>query len=252
MRAMLSMGNLARSVHQETLDHLSETDPRAIRSRADLRRIHRVMRSRAILLSALRKTELKPRRVIELGAGDGTLMLNVARQLAKYWPNVHLSLLDRQNLVSAKTLQAFRELGWTPEVMIADVQQWLVQPGIAKFDLAVANLFIHHFRNEELAPMLRALSQRTDAVFFCEPRRGWLPLTGSHMVGLLGAKAVTRQDAVLSVHAGFAGNELSSLWPADTRHSSWRLREYSAGLFSHCFMANRTDMAMAGDDAIRI
>jgi hypothetical protein len=43
---------------------------------------------------------------------------------------------------------------------------------------------------------------------------------------------------VLSVHAGFRGSELSALWP---RHpKGWRLREYPAGLFSHCLRAERS------------
>jgi hypothetical protein len=56
------------------------------------------------------------------------------------------------------------------------------------------------------------------------------------MLGLIGANAVTRHDAAVSVRAGFQGGELSALWPADPR---WRLRECRAGLFSHLFLAQR-------------
>jgi hypothetical protein len=42
---------------------------------------------------------------------------------------------------------------------------------------------------------------------------------------------------VLSVRAGFSGNELSALWPAD---GGWQLTERRAGHFSHLFIARRT------------
>jgi hypothetical protein len=47
---------------------------------------------------------------------------------------------------------------------------------------------------------------------------------------------VTRHDAVLSVRAGFAGRELSALWPSA---DGWKLEERRAGLFSHLFVAHR-------------
>jgi hypothetical protein len=236
--------SIARNVQPETLDHLAENDPRAMRSRADLRRINRIMGTRGIMLRALRKAVPAPRRIIELGAGDGTLMLGLAAQLAAQWPAVHLTLLDRQNLVAPQTIAALRDLGWQVEILTVDVLAWLAQPVThQRYDLVMANLFVHHFDHAHLAPMLAAIAARADALFVCEPRRAWLPLWGSRLVGLIGANAVTREDAVLSVRAGFAGNELSTLWPHE--HRSWRLHEYAAGLFSHCFLAMRQHGATA-------
>jgi hypothetical protein len=54
----------------------------------------------------------------------------------------------------------------------------------------------------------------------------------------IGCNAVTRHDATVSVRAGFSGNELSALWPAD---SGWQLTERRAGFFSHVFVARRMD-----------
>jgi hypothetical protein len=47
---------------------------------------------------------------------------------------------------------------------------------------------------------------------------------------------VTCYDAVVSVRAGFAGHELSTLWPDK---SNWRLTEQPAGAFSHLFIAQK-------------
>lgn len=230
--------NPARCVQPETLDHLGEDDPRAVRSRADLRRIHRIMGTRSIMLRALQNS-IAPRRIIELGAGDGTLMLALAKRLADHWPQVHLTLLDRQSLIAPETIGAFHALGWQLDIVNADVLDWIRQPLSGRYDLVTAALFVHHFDDAQLALLLPCIAERTDAFFVCEPRRGRLPLAGSHLIGLIGANAVTREDAVLSVRAGFAGHELSALWPQ--KASGWHLREYAAGLFSHCFFALRQD-----------
>jgi hypothetical protein len=84
--------------------------------------------------------------------------------------------------------------------------------------------------------VLKAIAATTDELIACEPRRGWRALAGSHLVGVLGANAVTRTDAVLSVQAGFRERELTALWP---RTSDWSLQEEASGPFSHCFRATR-------------
>jgi hypothetical protein len=89
----------------------------------------------------------------------------------------------------------------------------------------------------QLASLVQAIAQKSDRLLACEPRRGWFALMGSHLTGMIGANAVTREDAVLSVHAGFNGNELSALWP--DYGERWRIQECAAGLFSHCFCAER-------------
>lgn len=228
--------NLSRCVQPEILDHLAENDPRAIRSRADLRRINRIMGTQSIMLRALRDIPA-PRRVIELGAGDATLLLAFAKRLAHRWPQVHLTLLDRQSLVAPATIDAFHTLGWQVEVLNTDALDWISRSTPDRYDLCVANLFLHHFNGAQLELLLSAMADRSDTFFGCEPRRGRLALAGSHLVRLIGANAVTREDAVLSVRAGFAGNELTALWPPG--RAGWELSEYSAGLFSHCFLALR-------------
>ena len=245
---------MPRVVAAETLDGLAEDDPAAMRSRRDLRRIHRVMGTRGIMLRALQKLMLSrpaaaPLRILELGAGDGSLMLGVARALQGHWPAVEITLLDRQRLVSRPTLAGYARLGWqaTPQVM--DVFDWASsreseRPGhVARWDAIVANLFLHHFEGPQLATLLAAIESRTESFLACEPRRARLALAGSHLVGAMGANAVTREDAVLSVHAGFRDSEISALWPGN--RAGWTLGEYPAGLFSHCFCAQRSDLEAA-------
>jgi hypothetical protein len=230
--------SLPRRVEAELLDDLAAGDPRAQRSRDDLRRIHRAMGTLSIVTRALDSATAgsPPRTILELGAGDGSMMLRLAQHRAARWPDVTVTLLDRLDLVEPATLSGIRAAGWTVNVVAADVFEWLARPGIAHWDIVVANLFMHHFSPQALDDMLAIIAARA-RIFFCsEPRRSALPLAASHLLGLLGAGPVTRVDAVLSVHAGFNGQELSAHWP-DRR--AWRLREYSAGWFSHGFLAVR-------------
>ena len=244
---------MPRVVAQETLDHLAPEDPTARRSRRDLVRVHQAMGTRSIVARGWRRLfstqgARRPLRILEIGAGDGSLLLGVARLLAPQWPPVQLSLLDRQDIVSPTTLAGYAELGWSARLQLADVLTWAAQPDdeapgipLPRWDLISTSLFLHHFEGAQLDLLLGAVASRTDRFFACEPRRAWLPLAGSHLIGAIGANAVTREDAVLSVHAGFRDHEITASWPR--AGGAWQTQEFAAGLFSHCFSAQRTGIA---------
>jgi Methyltransferase domain len=249
-----------RVVTPEALDHLPVDDPRARRSRRDLQRVHKAMGTRGALLRAMRRMAKEHRarhqnafRVLELGAGDGSLLLGVARAGRRHWPDVELSLLDRQPVIERETLSRYADAGWAARVRVMDVMDWARNPFEATpaWNLIVANLFLHHFEPPALTMLLEVIASRTERFLALEPRRSALALVGSRLVGLLGANAVTRQDAVLSVHAGFRDDELTRLWPKPSRMPvttalqdvRWRTREHRAGLFSHSFAAERLPAA---------
>ena len=238
---------LPRVVAAETLDHLPPDDPAARRSRRDLMRVHRVMGTRSIVARGWQALVPAPRaggplRILEIGAGDGSLLLRVARSLAPGWPRVQLCLLDRQDIVTPATLAGFAKMGWGVQVQAVDVLDWAARPprplpgGVfERWDLITTSLFLHHFQGDALDALLAAVAARSDRFFAVEPSRSWPALVGSHLVGAIGANAVTRQDAVLSVHAGFRGFEISARWPK--AGGAWQLQEGTAGLFGHRFSA---------------
>jgi hypothetical protein len=233
----MSKGIVARRVEEETLDHLPEDDPRAVRSRRDLRRINRIMGNDSIVESLLSGSLVRPPSYIaELGAGDGSLVLGLAQRRAREWPAVRLTLVDRQDLLSVQTRAAFADLGWSVHAAVMDVFAWLEREDHPRYDAIIANLFVHHFEADALSRLFRGIARITDCFIACEPRRAQVALLGSHLVGFVGANAVTRRDSVLSVRAGFRDRELSAHWP-DER--GWQLTETSARLFSHTFAAVR-------------
>ena len=228
-----------RRVESEELDGLAADDPRGRRSRRDLRRVHVAMRSVSNLQRAVAVLQLaaRPRRILELGAGDGTLLLRFARAQRPRWSDVELTLLDRVGLVSEQTRVGYRELGWETSFLRADALEWAASRQTRSYDLCFANLFLHHFEPAPLILLLRAVAAATDAFVACEPRRSKIARVGSRLIVLLGASAVTRQDAVKSVAAGFTGRELSAAW--NTAGGEWNLVEFLAPPFSHCLAAAR-------------
>jgi hypothetical protein len=219
-----------RIVEPELLDELPPTDPRAIRSRRDLRRVNAWMRNHAIMAKVLmEKFSDTPKQITELGAGDGHFLLRVAEKLSR--PSTNVLLLDRQKNVSAETLAAFSKIKWCAEAVTADVFEW---NGTA--EIVVANLFLHHFDDARLTKLLRNISERTKLFVAIEPHRFSFPILCVGLLWLIGCNAVTRHDAAVSIRAGFLGDEISALWPDKT---NWRLTERRAGLFSHLFIARK-------------
>lgn len=232
---------MRRVVEPELLDELPAADPRAVRSRADLRRLNCIMGhagilSRALLQQFARSSlGLRPLRLVELGAGDGTLMLRLARRWSALGLTGQVTLLDRQSLVAVSTRRAFAALGWSLETVETDVLAWLRGSSLP-VDLVLANLFLHHFPDQPLATLLQLVAARTNLFIACEPRRSTLALTAARWLRLLGCNEITRHDAPVSVRAGFCGQELSALWPSAPK---FELREQPAGFFSHCFAGKR-------------
>jgi SAM-dependent methyltransferase len=206
---------------------------RAIRSRADLRRVNALMGNSRHIARVL-QTNLPAQKtlsVADLGAGDGALSLAVARRLKR--TRVRLTLVDRAPVVHGVTLGNLAALGWQARIAAADVFDFLSRPG-EPLDAVLVNLFLHHFDDARLAELLRLIASRTSLLVACEPRRSALALAGSRLLWALGCNDVTRHDAAASVRAGFSGRELSALWPDK---AAWRLEERPAFAFGHLFIA---------------
>jgi predicted nicotinamide N-methyase len=234
--------SLPRRLEPEWLDHLPAEDPRAMRSRHDLRRVNSFMGNAGRMAKALlAHATSAPRTIVDLGSGDGQFMLAVARRLAPRWSDVTVVLLDQQNIVSQATRAGFAALGWRAEPTSADVFNFLAQARAA--DIVTANLFLHHFIDEQLTRLLAQIAGTAALMVACEPRRSKLVVEASRLLWMVGCNDVSVHDAVVSARAGFNGHELSALWPRDPQ---WQLHEHSAGLFTHRFIARRNRPSATG------
>ena len=220
----------ARTVSPEWLDELPATDPAAERSRRDLQRVNAWMGNAHLIARQLAGTQ--PADLVELGAGDGTLLLQIAHQLLPE----HATLVDRQALLTETVAAEFHALGWSVVAVQADAFDWLAAAAPSPRRVIIANLFLHHFADAPLRRLLALIAARAGHFIACEPARTVQARLGTQLLPLIGCNHVTRHDARISVAAGFVGRELSALWPAG---AAWRLHETGAKLFSHLFVARR-------------
>lgn len=222
-----------RSIVPEMLDHLPPGDAEAKASRRDLRRINALMFQTSVMTGLLRENVADPpKRIAEIGCGDGHCTLALARKMASSWPDVVLTLVDQQDLVTEDVRSRIKALGWSLEIVTADVFDWLDRGD--RQDLLLTNLFLHHFHQEQLRNLLTGIAGLANRFVATEPRRSRFALLASGALGVIGANAVTRHDAPASVRAGFSGRELSELWPEGARDV---LCERAIGPFTHGFAA---------------
>jgi SAM-dependent methyltransferase len=231
---------MKREVTRELLDELPASDLRAIQSRRDLQKVNIAMGHARIMTRALAGAfgDSAPRSIVDLGGGDGTQLLRLAKIMAPRWKPMRAVIVDRQGLLSAQTKAEFEALSWRVESVETDIFAWLERSHAESMDVTVTSLFLHHFKEADLRRLLQHAAAQTGLFLACEPRRANFPLLGASLLGFIGCNDVTRHDAKVSVRAGFAENELSTLWPVG---DGWQLRETHAGLFSHCFVAQRAN-----------
>ena len=234
-----------RRIEPEFLDQLPANDPRAIRSRRDLQWLNAWMQNAQIMARSLHCSfpDKPPPRILEIGAGDGTFLLRVARRLGPEWRGTTALLLDRQQVVTPETLSSFKMIGWQVEPLKADVFEWLQAATPKNCDAIIANLFLHHFSDSQLSALLRYVAHQAPVFVAMEPRRWNWSLWCCKLLCLVSCNDITRHDASVSIRAGFAGTELSTLWPkvalSIPPDGGWSLRETPANFSSHLFVAQR-------------
>lgn len=229
-----------RTVKPELLDELPPNDPRALRSRRDLRLLNLGMGHPPIMARALLEQlrGCNAPRIVELGAGDGHFLLSVAKRLRPHWPSAEVTLVDRLESFDPEIQAHFNGLGWRVRTETKTASEWLRQSPPGAADAIICNLFLHQIRDEELVEMLGLAARTANLLIAIEPRRSRLSRLGGSLLWLIGCGPVTRHDADVSIRAGFYEEDLSIIWP---NKKDWSLIERPAGLFSHLFIARRAD-----------
>ena len=175
---------MKRVVEAELLDVLAADDPRARRSRRDLRLINALMGNERWILRQNLDGGL-----VELGAGEGGL----TRKLAGKGTVTGLDLQKRPKGL---------DLPW----VAGDLFETL--PSVTG-DTVVANLILHHFEDEDLARLGQLMRGRRRLVVV-EPWRSRLSLVEGGLLWPL-INGVTRHDMMTSIRAGFRKGELPRL-----------------------------------------
>jgi hypothetical protein len=204
----------------ELLDSMDAADPRAIRSRLDLRIINAFLGNERWIRSMLREHSVEICSLLELGAGDGHLL----KRLHGIFPEVILTGLD----LRARPEGLPSGIRWIRENFLETLTD-------AGADACIGNLILHHFDSEALLTLGGKL-QEFRLLLFSEPLRKELPMRLARMVLPL-AGEVTRHDMPASIRAGFLKGELPSLLGLDPAH--WNMKEYESGRGSLRLMAIR-------------
>ncbi len=192
--------NATRVVQPEILDGLAPDCPEAVASRRDLRVINRLMGGERWIARELRALRRPGERVLEVGAGDGTLARVVGDVAGS-----ELAGLDLAPRPAAWPAEA----GWHQ----ADVLSF---DGWAGYPVVVANLFLHHFSTQGLEDIGAELNRHTRVILISEPLRARRSAGMFRLLcPLISAHPVTRHDGRVSIEAGFRGTELPDLLGLD-------------------------------------
>ena len=209
-----------RVLEAEILDHLDPADPRALRSRRDLRLIDGFLGNSRWMLRSLGKLRMTAQGVVELGAGEGIL----CRWISGILPEITITGLDRI----------------APPERLASSVRWVrgdfmeTLPAVTG-SVCCGALILHHFDTESLRKLGRELSCFSH-LLFTEPHRSPFPLAMAGLISPLVGK-VTRHDMPASIKAGFRLGELPLL--LGLTPSEWIVREQVTLRGSLRFSASR-------------
>jgi hypothetical protein len=209
-----------RRLVPELLDSLEATDPRAIRSRRDLRLINTLLGNERWIARRAREHSNTIRHLAELGAGEGTLTTLLHHTL----PAATVTGLD---------------LAPRPQTLPSPIEwvrgnffETLFATGA---DTCTGNLILHHFQDEDLKK-LGAILARFRLLIFAEPLRTPLTLALAQLALPL-ASDVTKHDMPASIRAGFRPGELPRLLGLDP--TRWRVEERASRRGSVRLIASR-------------
>jgi 2-polyprenyl-3-methyl-5-hydroxy-6-metoxy-1,4-benzoquinol methylase len=228
---------LRRVVEPEILDRLAPDDPRALRARRDLRFVNALVLQDLVMARTLRRYVTRPpRRLVDLGSGDGSFMLKVARRLGPRWRGTEAILVDAQDAVTAPTRAAFAALGWTVSVAAENVFTFAARAPAAPIDLVIANMFLHHLPEPDLVRLMAQVARMAPQFVVGELRRTRFVRESARFMWLMGVGDVICYDGRISATAAFRDKELSALWPGG---EGWRTHEGAVTPWTHFFVAQR-------------
>jgi SAM-dependent methyltransferase len=194
------MIDLTRRADEAELLDLGVPDEEARRSLADLRFVNRWLGNRRALLRALRAllSGVAHGRLLDVGCGSGDIPAYLVRALG------------RPLLAVGLDLKRLHLRALPPEVVPVQADVSRLPFREEAFDVVIASLFLHHFAEEELPSLLRALyAMARRGLIVSDLRRTRLPyLFGRVTFPLLFRSRVSVSDGLLSIRRAFTEDEL--------------------------------------------
>lgn len=184
-----------RVLQQELLETYPDDHPDAIIGREELRLVNAVMGNHRWMVRQLRRLYQPGWRITEIGAGDGALSM-------QFW---------QAGICEARELHGFdlarRPAKWPAES--AWTQGDLFAQQLPDSEVLVANLFLHHFTDEQLRVLGSRISPKTRIILAAEPERRWRhAVMGRCLSWLAELHPITQFDMQVSIRAGFLADEL--------------------------------------------
>ncbi len=210
-----------RIVATELLDHLDPSDPRAVRSRRDLRILDGLLGNSRWILRCLSRFHGKPGCVVEIGAGEGHL----CRRIRVLHPRCDVTGLD----LVARPGDLPGSIRWVSGDFLETLRD-------IDAEVCCGSMVLHHLDTAGLR-RIGGEFRRFSLVLFSEPYRGSLPLRMAGIAAPL-AGEVTRHDMPASIRAGFRKGELAPLLGLD--NARWEIRELVTRRGTLRFAAIRT------------
>ncbi|RBP45731.1 hypothetical protein DES53_102113 [Roseimicrobium gellanilyticum] len=219
------MGNLQhRVLKQEMLDTLPHDHPDALASRQDIEVINRIMGTFGWFHRQLQEHAPTHGRIVELGAGDGSLIHHIAQKspaLAARWTGLDLAPRPEHLPLGVQWVQG--------DFLHSEA----ATKALAEAEVVVTNLILHHFTDEQLRKLAPRL-HKARIILASEPARHRRHYLEGQVLNLIGEfNHVTMYDMKLSIEAGFRVGELPRVLMLD--RDLWKMEE-SHSLFGACRM----------------
>ncbi len=192
---LLSHALNTRIVQPELLETYPDDHPDARVGREDLRLVNAVMGNHRWVERSLRRHGRPGWRILEIGAGDGALAQRLWQRGVCRPEQLHaVDLAGRPAAWPARS-------GWT--------QGDLLQQALPDCEVLIANLFLHHFQDDQIRRLGERLPPSTRLILAAEPaRRRVHTFMGRLFCALAELHPITRHDMQVSIRAGFRGDEL--------------------------------------------
>lgn len=205
----------ARSDKEEIMDDLECSGEVVYQTLRELEFINKWLGGNRVTLGGLdhlisKKEFAHKLTIADFGCGSGEMLKLVYKKLKGYPADLKLHGIDANpHIISyaEKNCETINAISFkTANIFDASFKQ-------EKYDIIIATLFLHHFTNNQLIEIFRALKKqaRIGIVINDLHRHDLAYYSIKFLTGLFSKSAMVKYDAPLSVLRGFTRNELTDI-----------------------------------------